>query len=63
MDSYAVFESYAFGVNYFTESGQCVPDYELEKSGQKIPTMSKRRAKTLAEREQYRQIKQIQGGK
>lgn len=59
MNNYAVFESYAFGVNYFTELGQCVPDYELEKSGQEIPTMDKRSAEIIAERGQYRQIKQI----
>lgn len=59
MDKYAVFESYGFGENYFTESGQCVPDYELEKSGQEIPTMDKRSAEIIAERGRYRQIKQI----
>lgn len=63
MDKYAVFESYCFGVNYFTDSGQCVPDYELEKTGRQIPTMDKRSAEIIAGRGRYRQIKQIQGGK
>ncbi len=59
MEKFAVIEHWAFGVNYYTASGQCVPDYEIEKSGQNIPTMDRRTAEMIAERGQYRQIKKI----
>lgn len=59
MKKYIVFENWAFGTNYYDEIGRVFPDYELEKTGQPIPTMTKKQAENIAQRNYYRQIKEI----
>lgn len=59
MKKYIVFERWTGGTNYYDASGLVHPDYELEKTGQPIPTMTKRQAEIIAERNYYYHIKEI----
>lgn len=59
MKKYIVLENWAFGTNYYDASGLVHPDYELEKTGQPIPTMTKKQAESIAQRNYYYQIKEI----
>jgi hypothetical protein len=59
MKKYIVLENWAFGVNYYDASGLVHPDYEIEKTGQPITTMTKSQAENIAQRNYYYQIKEI----
>lgn len=61
MQKYIVIEHWAGGTNYYDASGLVHPDYELERTGQAIPTMTKKQAENIAKRNDYRHIKVIQG--
>lgn len=59
MKKYIVLEHWTFGTNYYDASGLVHPDYELEKTGQPIPTMTKSQAENIAQRNYYYHIKEI----
>lgn len=50
MEKYIVYESYAFGKNYYDKSGKVYPDYTLKENNLDIPVMDKKQAENLAER-------------
>lgn len=52
---YIVFESYAFGKNYYNNALQCVPDYAI--TDNKIPVVDYNIMTTLIERNPHLQVK------
>ena len=59
MKKYIVLEHWTGGTNYYDASGLVHPDYELEKTGAPIPTMTKKEAENIAQRNCYYHIKEI----
>lgn len=51
---YIVFETYAFGINYYNKRLQCVPDYAI--TDNKIPVVDYNTMATLIERNPYLQV-------
>lgn len=62
MKAYRAYESYCFGKNYFDASGLVHPDYELEKTGRRIPIMSYAAAKNTEARNPNYHIEEIEVG-